>query len=300
MDFFNTLADFDLGYMAGWIIGSANNFWTSVNDAVSLLLTKTPKEVSPSAWSFVVSISTSPVFGALASTILVLAFYYALTSLVLDDRNKNMAEMKQIIKTILKLSLISALILGFLPLMEHLFEASAAISTYIWHRFTKGSSITFSHGLMSMEMLDAIDGLGFFENVIGILISLVYLGVIMLSSFGAISPILERFFKMFLQVPFGLVSIASLAGSGHVSNVGASYIKNFLSYCLQGIIMMLIFVLGRTLIFSDQSLLTHLTFPEQNDVMALICECAKVCILTSVFAKLMQGSHSFVKQQFGL
>lgn len=88
------------------------------------------------------------------------------------------------------------------------------------------------------EIMDAIEGIGFFESIPLWLVSLLASLIITVLSFILILTVYSRFFRLYMYTALAPLPLASFAGEG-TSATGKAFIKSYIGVCSEGIIIVL-------------------------------------------------------------
>ena len=88
------------------------------------------------------------------------------------------------------------------------------------------------------EIVDAIEGIGFFESIPLWLVSLLASLIITVLSFILILTVYSRFFRLYMYTALAPLPLASFAGEG-TSATGKAFIKSYIGVCSEGIIIVL-------------------------------------------------------------
>lgn len=126
-----------------------------------------------------------------------------------------------------------------------------------------------------------------FGGIIGML-------VIIVSSITMLVSVLKRFYKIFMCIPFAPVALASFAGGQGLSQSGISWIKTFLGYCLE------IVIIAISLVISFK-MSNGITFFTANDgwtgVILGICE---ICMPMIIAVGSVVGAEGIIRKTLGL
>ena len=88
------------------------------------------------------------------------------------------------------------------------------------------------------DIVDAIEGIGFFESIPLWLVSLLASLIITVLSFILILTVYSRFFRLYMYTALAPLPLASFAGEG-TSSTGKAFIKSYIGVCSEGIIIVL-------------------------------------------------------------
>ncbi len=88
------------------------------------------------------------------------------------------------------------------------------------------------------EIVDAIEGVGFFESIPLWLVSLLASLIITVLSFILILTVYSRFFRLYMYTALAPLPLASFAGEG-TSSTGKAFLKSYIGVCAEGIIIVL-------------------------------------------------------------
>ena len=101
-----------------------------------------------------------------------------------------------------------------------------------------GSVGIASEVTLPTDMVDAINGLGFFESIPIWAVSLLGSLFIIILSFIMLMTVYGRFFKLYLYTAIAPIPLSSFAGDG-TSSMGKAFVKSYAGVCLEGAIIVL-------------------------------------------------------------
>lgn len=107
--------------------------------------------------------------------------------------------------------------------------------------------------------------------------------------FLIVMAVLKRFLKIFLIAPFCSLAFSTLAAGGQLSQVGYSYIKTFIGYALEILIIALAIVLSTTFIQT-------VSIESDSSIIILVQYCIKMASITSA----VKGTESIMQKAFSL
>ena len=92
--------------------------------------------------------------------------------------------------------------------------------------------------LLPDELIEAIEGCGFFESIPLWAVTLIGSLIITVLSFIIIMSVYGRFFKLYMYTAIAPVPLATFAGEP-TQQIGKSFLKSYAAVCLEGAIILL-------------------------------------------------------------
>lgn len=209
------------------------------------ILQLSPSEWNPEAWNFVVD-SVLPTFYAVAGQLVVLFYLIGFMSNSLEPE-KNI-RLETIIKGLFKILLAQLLITNTAKLTQYFF----AISTDLlgkWADLTikseNGTEIEIE--LISKECQSLIPEIANITNcgvsIVTLICALVYTLCMLFVGGMLVFQVTMRFLKICMALPFGVLSLSTVAGNRELSASAVHYIKFTLLKMLEGVAIILAIIL---------------------------------------------------------
>jgi len=218
-----------------WIVDNLNNAlstWNGKLGEIWHILTQSPETFKGGAiWGVIVDIHNAIL--AIGLGLLVLFFVAGLAKTL-----GSLAEMKRpevAVKALIRFVLAKAAVTYGLELMMALLSIAQGLMSTIM------ISAGFGGGAPSVlppEIIDAINGVGFFESIPLWAVTLLGGLFITILSFILIMSVYGRFFKIYLYAAIAPVPISTFAGEPSQS-VGIAFIKGYCAVCLEGAVIVL-------------------------------------------------------------
>ena len=138
-------------------------------------------------------------------------------------------------KLFLRFSIAYTIVVYGLDLMLAIFKIVQGISSTIMSSAGFGNS---SSTIIPQEIISAIESCGFFESIPLWAITIIGGLFITVLSFVMIMSVYGRFFKLYLYTAIAPIPLSSIAGEPS-QNVGKSFIKSYVSVCMEGAMIVL-------------------------------------------------------------
>lgn len=218
-----------------WIVGNLNNAlntWNSKLGEIWEILTQTPETFKGGAiWNVIVNVN-----GAIQAIGLALLVIFFITGVI--KTCSSFAEVKrpeQVFKLFIRFALSKAVITYGLEIMLGIFKITQGIVQTIMDTAGIGNIV---QSTLPNEIVVAIESCGFFESIPLWAVTIIGGLLVTVLSFIMILQVYGRFFRLYLYTAIAPIPLSSFAGEP-TSSVGKSFIKGFISVCLEGAIIML-------------------------------------------------------------
>ena len=217
-----------------WIVGNLQNAldtWNGKLSEIYTLVTQSPSEFKDGViWNIIVNINEA--LQAIGLALLVLFFVIGVVRTC-----TNFSELKrpeQALKLFLRFAIAKGIVTYGLDLMLAVFRIIQGIVSTIMAK----SSFQASSMTLPQEIITAIENCGFFESIP--LWAVTILGGLFVTvlSFILILTVYGRFFKLYMYTAIAPIPLSSFAGET-TQNIGKSFIKSYISVCLEGAIIVL-------------------------------------------------------------
>ncbi len=144
------------------------------------------------------------------------------------------------------------------------------------------------------EIVDAIEGVGFFESIPLWLVSLLASLIITVLSFILILTVYSRFFRLYMYTALAPLPLASFAGEG-TSSTGKAFLKSYIGVCAEGIIMLACLIYSAFL--SSSTPAVDSTLPAVTMAWEYM---GQMVFNMLVLVGLVKGADRLAKEMFGL
>ena len=145
------------------------------------------------------------------------------------------------------------------------------------------------------EIVDAIEGIGFFESIPLWLVSLLASLIITVLSFILILTVYSRFFRLYMYTALAPLPLASFAGEG-TSATGKAFIKSYIGVCSEGIIIVLACLIYSAFLSSSTPAVDS-TLPAVTMAWEYL---GQLVFNMLVLVGLVKGADRLAKEMFGL
>ena len=194
------------------------------------LLTQSPQNFRGGGiWDVIVGINGA--LQAIGYALLVLFFVVGMVK-----STTNLQEIKRpevALRLFIRFALAKAAVTWGMELLTSIFSITQGIV-----QTAAGSVGIASKVTLPSEMVDAINGLGFFESIPVWAVSLLGSLFIIILSFIMLMTVYGRFFKLYLYTAIAPIPLSSFAGEG-TSSMGKAFVKSYAGVCLEGAIIVL-------------------------------------------------------------
>jgi len=266
-------------------LGAGVGVWKECANLVIGYCTADP--TSMGAWGFVKSMYN--VFLGVGVSLTVLYFAIGWVREEIDIRNNFTLE--NMFKFFIRLILTSSLLSNGLTLITEIMQLAALLAGQV------GASITTNYqtGGIFDQLMEGISGGEYISTgflcLIGGFIGMAVIGV---CGITILLSVLSRFFKLFVCIPFAPVALASFAGGHGLSQSGISWIKTFMGYCLEVVVIALTLVIAFKLFNGN-------TFFNSSDgwtgTVLAICE---ICLPMVTAVSCVKGAEGIIRKCLGL
>ena len=144
-------------------------------------------------------------------------------------------------------------------------------------------------------IVDAIEGVGFFESIPLWLVSLLASLIITVLSFILILTVYSRFFRLYMYTALAPLPLASFAGEG-TSSTGKAFLKSYIGVCAEGIIIVLACLIYSAFLSSSTPAVDS-TLPAVTMAWEYM---GQMVFNMLVLVGLVKGADRLAKEMFGL
>lgn len=145
------------------------------------------------------------------------------------------------------------------------------------------------------EIVDAIEGVGFFESIPLWLVSLLASLIITVLSFILILTVYSRFFRLYMYTALAPLPLASFAGEG-TSSTGKAFLKSYIGVCAEGIIIVMACLIYSAFLSSSTPAVDS-TLPAVTMAWEYM---GQMVFNMLVLVGLVKGADRLAKEMFGL
>lgn len=234
-----------MGDQALDILQSALDIWNEYFEKIINLLTKSPEDLYPGVWSAMKTINEY--LSAVGAALLVVFFYIGLTKSTLHFEELRRPE--KFFGYFIRLVLAEAIVINSFDIMLNVLQLFQGCISGIVDLFEVSNNAGQLAGIP-----EAISELVLQSNTIeGLVILMIsFVGCIIIFALSLILLLLVylRFFKIYIYAAVSPIPLSSFGGES-TSRIGRSFIMNYLSVCLQGIIIAIAFIIFAKVVSID-------------------------------------------------
>lgn len=268
-------------------------FWKSCSNITLDYVKKNPMAQSH-AWGTVTgSIYTMSL--AIAGSLAVLFFVMGWLRESIDIRNN--FSLENMMRFFIRLIITTSLIVNSLSIVTSIVTCSVAITSSVSVSIDNGKMDGIFDDLRETMEEDDTGGLGWIGMGIGGMIGGIIGGlVIIVCGIQLVLAVLSRLFKLLLCIPFAPPAFATFAGGAGLSRTGEAWIKTFLGYALEAVVISLAISISFGL-FKDNTL-----FPKNKeaDFVSLILYICQYCVPMITACACVKSADTVVSRCLGL
>ena len=213
-------------------------FWNNQVSLVFAMLGESPVSFKGGGpWQTVESIE--PIFVAVGSALVVLFFVIGFCSESVDIREEMRFEV--ILRMLMRLGIAEWLVANNLTIMKAFFTSIGNLVNLL-------SEGTFTTLAIDSTQAEVIQGLGFGESLIMLILTALLSVIIIICGFFLIYTVYFRFLKLMVIAPVGAIAFSTVAGNRNVANTASTYAKYFLSALFEAVTMALAIVISNAFI----------------------------------------------------
>ena len=218
-----------------WVVQNLQNSlntWNKKLAEVWLLLTQSPENFKGGAiWDVILNIH-----GALLAIGLALLVLFFVVGVVKTCGSfTEVKKPEHALKLFIRFAIAKGVVTYGLELMIALFDIGQGVIRTIMASSGIGST---QEMLLPDELIEAIEGCGFFESIPLWAVTLIGSLIITVLSFIIIMSVYGRFFKLYMYTAIAPVPLATFAGEP-TQQIGKSFLKSYAAVCLEGAIIVL-------------------------------------------------------------
>lgn len=208
--------------LMGPFFDMGTGIWNFVMSLVFGVVTTTPQGFSADAWAYVVN-NLYP--WALGIGVALLNLFFLIGFFKQTANIKENMTTEILVTLLVKLIMANTLMTSGLNIMQQFFEMSSGLSAQVFH-----SPPSFSSGNVDMQTMV------FFWGIYGML----YMVVAVVCSVMIFLTVYGRFLKLYVAIVTGPVAMSTMAGGIGIENTAHSWIKTFLSYVFEIVIIAIV------------------------------------------------------------
>lgn len=218
-----------------WVVQNLQNSlntWNKKLAEVWRLLTQSPENFKGGAiWDVILNIH-----GALLAIGLALLVLFFVVGVVKTCGSfTEVKKPEHALKLFIRFAIAKGVVTYGLELMIALFDIGQGVIRTIMNASGFGGTEDI---LLPDELIEAIEGCGFFESIPLWAVTLIGSLIITVLSFIIIMSVYGRFFKLYMYTAIAPVPLATFAGEP-TQQIGKSFLKSYAAVCLEGAIILL-------------------------------------------------------------
>ena len=274
-----------------WIVGNLQNALDTWNGRLSEiwnLVLQTPEDFKGGAiWNTILNIH-----GALQAIALALLVIFFISGVI--KTCGSFAELRKpehAVKLFVRFGIAHMIVTYGLDLMIAIFSIVQGITKTIMQSVMFENNAT---AILPSELIETIENIGFFESIPLWAITLIGGILVTVLSFIMILSVYGRFFKLYIYTAISPIPLSSIAGEP-TQNVGKTFIKSYISVCMEGAIIVLACIIFS--LFASSTPTIDVNAPAVTQVWTYIAELVFNMLVLVGTIKL---SDRVVKEMMGL
>lgn len=277
---------FSLGRVILDLLKTVVAFW---NDKIALvfeLLGQSPTEFKGGGpWRVISDIE--PIFVGVGSSLVVLFFVIGFCSESIDVKEE--IRFETVLRMLMRLGIAEWLVANNVTIMKAFFQSVGALVGLITNSGTTKLKIP-------QEQQDIIEGLGFGESLLMMILAVIIALVIIFCGFMIVYTVYFRFLKILVIVPFGAIAFSTTSGNRMVSHTAVTYAKNFLAVLLEAVTMALAIIVCNAFLNAGLPTFTS-DYADWTKALMYMCELTFSVAMTVGSVK---GAQSLTSKMLGL
>ena len=277
---------FSLGGVILDLLKTVVAFW---NDKIALvfeLLGQSPTEFKGGGpWRVISDIE--PIFVGVGSSLVVLFFVIGFCSESIDVKEE--IRFETVLRMLMRLGIAEWLVANNVTIMKAFFQSVGALVGLITNSGTTKLKIP-------QEQQDIIEGLGFGESLLMMILAVIIALVIIFFGFMIVYTVYFRFLKILVIVPFGAIAFSTTSGNRMVSHTAVTYAKNFLAVLLEAVTMALAIIVCNAFLNAGLPTFTS-DYADWTKALMYMCELTFSVAMTVGSVK---GAQSLTSKMLGL
>ncbi|RZT01178.1 hypothetical protein [Cuneatibacter caecimuris] len=261
---------------------SGYEVWNLIVNYVYLQLGQSPDTFAGgSLWSIIAGVL--PIFAGVAGTLYAFMVLLGFFKEITDARQ---VQVWDYVKIFAKAAIGNVLILNFSNIALQLFRSGGALIGLV-------GTPQALHTSLSDATREAISDTGWGWQILLILLAVVMLVVMVVTAFGLLFVLYERFIKLVLIVPLGIFACACLPMG---MNITGQYFKNLISLILEGVVIVLALMLAAALANSGFSVADGLT---ENAMLQAVGRMFEACFMMIMTLGIVKGAQNITVRSLG-
>lgn len=277
---------FSLGGVILDLLKTVVAFW---NDKIALvfeLLGQSPTEFKGGGpWRVISDIE--PIFVGVGSSLVVLFFVIGFCSESIDVKEE--IRFETVLRMLMRLGIAEWLVANNVTIMKAFFQSVGVLVGLITNSGTTKLKIP-------QEQQDIIEGLGFGESLLMMILAVIIALVIIFCGFMIVYTVYFRFLKILVIVPFGAIAFSTTSGNRMVSHTAVTYAKNFLAVLLEAVTMALAIIVCNAFLNAGLPTFTS-DYADWTKALMYMCELTFSVAMTVGSVK---GAQSLTSKMLGL
>ncbi len=276
-----------------WMLEGGYRMWQKCCGVTFDYVTISPMSQT-NAWSIVTG-SVYSISLAAAASLTVLFFVIGWLRESIDIRNN--FQLENMFRFFIRYAITVGLIVNSLSLITGIVEcATAVVSTLNVYQDTDSVDGIFDDLKNNLEEEDA-DGMTWIGvGCVALIGGLIGGLTIIVCGISLVLSVLSRLFKMLLCIPLCAPAFSSFAGGRELSQTGISWLKTFIGYALEAIVIALAILISFGL-FKDANILTS---THGTDAVAVILQICGYCMPMITACACVKGAEMTVRRCLGL
>lgn len=277
---------FSLGGVTLDLLKTVVAFW---NDKIALvfeLLGQSPTEFKGGGpWRVISDIE--PIFVGVGSSLVVLFFVIGFCSESIDVKEE--IRFETVLRMLMRLGIAEWLVANNVTIMKAFFQSVGTLVGLITNSGTTKLKIP-------QEQQDIIEGLGFGESLLMMILAVIIALVIIFCGFMIVYTVYFRFLKILVIVPFGAIAFSTTSGNRMVSHTAVTYAKHFLAVLLEAVTMALAIIVCNAFLNAGLPTFTS-DYADWTKALMYMCELTFSVAMTVGSVK---GAQSLTSKMLGL
>ena len=277
---------FSLGGVILDLLKTVVAFW---NDKIALvfeLLGQSPTEFKGGGpWRVISDIE--PIFVGVGSSLVVLFFVIGFCSESIDVKEE--IRFETVLRMLMRLGIAEWLVANNVTIMKAFFQSVGTLVGLITN-----SGITKLK--IPQEQQDIIEGLGFGESLLMMILAVIIALVIIFCGFMIVYTVYFRFLKILVIVPFGAIAFSTTSGNRMVSHTAVTYAKHFLAVLLEAVTMALAIIVSNAFLNAGLPTFTS-DYADWTKALMYMCELTFSVAMTVGSVK---GAQNLTSKMLGL
>ena len=194
-----------------------------------------------------------------------------------------------VLRMLMRLGISEWLVANNVTIMKAFFQSVGALVGIITNSGTTKLKIP-------QEQQDIIEGLGFGESLLMMILAVIIALVIIFCGFMIVYTVYFRFLKILVIVPFGAIAFSTTSGNRMVSHTAVTYAKNFLAVLLEAVTMALAIIVCNAFLNAGLPTFTS-DYADWTKALMYMCELTFSVAMTVGSVK---GAQSLTSKMLGL